>query len=110
LERFAARRLPRSPALRHGRGNLASGKAKVLLAACRSSVRAALFMGALVAARYNPVLKAFKERLIAAGKPKLIAIIAVARKLLTILNAMVRDNKPWREIKGKELDHAKASI
>ncbi|MCI0598468.1 MAG: IS110 family transposase [Beijerinckiaceae bacterium] len=57
----------------------------------RSCVRAALFMGALVAARYNPALKAFRQRLIAAGKPKLVAIIAVARKLLTILNAVLRD-------------------
>jgi hypothetical protein len=44
----------------------------------------------MVALRHNPVLKAFFERLIAAGKPKEVAIIAVARKLLTILNAIVR--------------------
>jgi transposase len=50
-----------------------------------ASVRTALFMGALVARRRNPVLEAFFERLIAAGKPKKVAIIAVARKLLTIL-------------------------
>jgi transposase len=42
------------------------------------------------------VLKAFFERLIAAGKPKKVAIIAVARKLLTILNAIVRDGTPWK--------------
>ena len=54
-------------------------------------MRRALFMGAMVAQRHNPVLKAFFERLIAAGKPKKVAIIAVARKLLTILNAIVRD-------------------
>ena len=72
----------------------------------RSCVRAALFMGALVAARYNPVLQAFKQRLIDAGKPKLVAIIAVARKLLTILNAVLRDSKPWRAVEP-ELAHAK---
>jgi transposase len=62
----------------------------------RTSVRAVLFMGAMVAKRHNPVLKAFFDRLIAAGKPKMVALIAVARKLLTILNAIVRDNRPWQ--------------
>lgn len=62
----------------------------------RTAVRTALFMGALVAMRFNPVLKAFFGRLVAAGKPKMVALIAVARKLLTILNAMVRDNKRWQ--------------
>ena len=63
----------------------------------RSSVRTALYMGALVASRRNPVLKAMRDRLVAAGKPKLVAIIAVARKLLTILNAIARDQKPWQQ-------------
>jgi len=63
-------------------------------------VRRALFMGAMVASRYNPVLKAFYERLIAAGKIKKVAIIAVARKLLTILNAIVRDGTPWKGTVG----------
>jgi transposase len=62
----------------------------------RSGVRTALFMAALVAARHNPVLHAFFERLRAAGKPKMVALIAVARKLLTVLNAMVRDNRRWQ--------------
>jgi transposase len=62
----------------------------------RAGVRAALFMGALVAARYNPTLKAFRDRLIGNGKPKLVATIATARKLLTILNAIIRDQKPWQ--------------
>lgn len=61
----------------------------------RTVVRTALFMGALVAARHNPVLKAFRDRLVAAGKPKLVAIIATARKLLVILNAILREQKPW---------------
>lgn len=54
-------------------------------------------MGAMVAARHNPVLKAFRDKLVAAGKPKLVAIIATARKLITILNAVIRDQQPWRE-------------
>jgi transposase len=62
----------------------------------RSAVRTVLFMGALVAKRRNPVLKAFFDRLVAAGKPKMVALIAVARKLLTILNAILRDNRPWQ--------------
>jgi len=62
----------------------------------RTQVRTALFMGALSAARYNPALKAFRDRLVAAGKPKLVALIATARKLLVILNAIIRDAKPWR--------------
>lgn len=62
----------------------------------RTTVRTALFMGALVAKRHNPALKAFFDRLRAAGKPKMVAIIAVARKLLTILNAILRDRRPWQ--------------
>ena len=50
----------------------------------------------MVAARHNGPLKAFYQRLIAAGKPKRLAIIATARKLLTILNAIIRDNNPWK--------------
>lgn len=84
-------------------------KGKSFIGGGRSSVRAALFMGALVAARYNPGLAAFKQRLIDAGKPKLVAIIAVARKLLTILNAVLRDKKPWRDVE-QGLVHAEASI
>ncbi|WP_421758802.1 IS110 family transposase [Devosia sp.] len=74
-----------------------SGKwrGKSLIGGGRTAVRTALFMGALVAARHNPTLKAFRDRLVAAGKPKLVAIVATARKLLTILNAIVRDKKPW---------------
>lgn len=62
----------------------------------RTSVRAALFMGAMVAIRRNATLKAFRDSLIARGKPKLVAIIATARKLLVILNAILRDQQPWR--------------
>ena len=62
----------------------------------RATVRSAIFMGAMVAARWNPQLKAFHQRLVTAGKPKMVAIIAVARKLLTILNAILRDRRPWQ--------------
>jgi transposase len=62
----------------------------------RKVVRTALFMGAMVAKRHNPILKAFFDRLVAAGKPKMVALIAVARKLLTILNAILRDKKSWQ--------------
>jgi len=75
-----------------------SGKwrGKSFIGGGRTDVRAVLFMGALVAKQHNPVLKAFFDRLIAAGKPKMVALIAVARKLLTILNAILRDNRPWQ--------------
>ena len=71
-------------------------KGKSFIGGGRTSVRTALFMAALVAARFNPVLKAFYQRLIAAGKPKILAIVAVARRLLTILNAIIRDRRPWQ--------------
>ena len=61
----------------------------------RSSIRAALYMAALVATRCNPAIKDFYLRLCNAGKPKKVAFTACMRKLLTILNAMVRDNRPW---------------
>jgi transposase len=61
----------------------------------RAPVRAALFMSALVAARRNPVIRAFYQRLLVAGKPKKLALTACMRKLLTILNAIVRTNTPW---------------
>jgi transposase len=71
-------------------------RGKSFIGGGRASVRKALFMGAMVAKKCNPVLKAFFDRLVAAGKPKLVALIAVARKLLTILNAIARDQKPWQ--------------
>jgi transposase len=71
-------------------------RGKSFIGGGRASVRSALFMGALTAARFNPVLKAFHQRLIVAGKPKMVAAIAVARKLLTILNAILRDKSPWQ--------------
>ncbi len=61
----------------------------------RAHVRAALYMAALVASRCNPVIRAFYQRLCAAGKAKKVALTACMRKLLTILNAMVKHRKPW---------------
>ena len=61
----------------------------------RAHVRAVVYMGALVASRRNVVLKAFYDRLLAAGKPKKLALVACMRKLLTILNAMLRTQQPW---------------
>lgn len=71
-------------------------RGKSFIGGGRTRVRTALFMGAMVATRWNPPLKAFFDRLVAAGKPKMVAIIAVARKLLTILNAILRDKTPWQ--------------
>jgi transposase len=68
-------------------------RGKSFIGGGRASVRRALFMGAMVARRHNPVLKAFFERLVAAGKPKKVALIAVTRKLLVILNAMARPGR-----------------
>jgi len=71
-------------------------RGKSFIGGGRTSVRTALFMGAMVAKKYNPVLRTFFNRLVAAGKPKMIALIAVARKLLTMLNAILRDRRPWQ--------------
>ncbi|CAH2605646.1 transposase (plasmid) [Rhodovastum atsumiense] len=62
----------------------------------RTVVRSALFMATWVATRCNPVIKPFYERLIASGKPRMVALVASMRKLLTILNAIIRDQKPWQ--------------
>jgi transposase len=64
----------------------------------RAAVRAVLYMSALVAVRHNPVLKAFYQRLRQAGKASKVALIACMRKLLTMLNAMLKQRMPWREI------------
>ena len=59
-------------------------------------MRAVLYMSTLVATRYTPVIKAFYERLLATGKLKKVALTACMHKLLTIMNAMVRDMTPWQ--------------
>ncbi len=63
----------------------------------RAKIRRVLFMAAQVAAMHNPVLKAFKQRLIDDGKKPKVAIVAVMRKLIVMLNAMVRDNETWKQ-------------
>lgn len=62
----------------------------------RADVRAVLYMATVAAVRFNPQLRTVYARLVAAGKAKKVALIACARKLLTILNAMMRTNTPWR--------------
>jgi transposase len=71
-------------------------KGKSMIGGGRAAVRQALFLAALSASRFNPALKLFYQHLCSRGKPKKVALIAVARKILTILNAMIRDQKPWQ--------------
>ncbi len=71
-------------------------KGQSFISGGRSEPRSSLFIAAMVAIRHNPPLKTFYLRLIGAGKAKKLALIAVARKLLTILNAILRDKKPWQ--------------
>lgn len=63
----------------------------------RRRLRSAIYMATLVATRHNPVIRAFYERLLDAGKPKKVALVACMRKLLTILNCMLRDGTSWDE-------------
>lgn len=69
----------------------------------RASVRGSLYMATLVATRFNPLIRTFYQRLLAAGKPKKVALTACMRKLLTILNAMLKHRTPW------QADHALSS-
>ena len=69
---------------------------KSMIGGGRGAARAAAFLAALVASRHNPALKVFYARLLAAGKPKMVALVAVARKILVTLNAMLRDKKKWQ--------------
>ena len=63
----------------------------------RASVRNSLYMATLVASRHNPVIRDFYQRLCEVGKPKKVALVACMRKLLIILNAMVKHNQTWNE-------------
>ena len=63
----------------------------------RADVRSMLYMATMSAIRFNAVIKPFYERLLAKGKPKKVAIVACMHKILTILNAIVKSNKPWDE-------------
>lgn len=76
-------------------------RGKRLIWGGRASVRTALFMAAMCGRRWNPALKLFYDRLKTAGKPTKVALIACARKLLTILNAMVRNNTRWMSQSAK---------
>ncbi len=64
----------------------------------RGNVRSVLYMGILSAVRHNPVLRVVYERLVLAGKAKMVALVACMRRLLGILNAIVRDRKPWVDV------------
>jgi transposase len=70
-------------------------RGKSFIGGGRTNVRAMLYMAAMSAARSNPILRTFYQRLLAAGKPKTVALVAVARKLIVILNAILRDEKSW---------------
>jgi len=72
-----------------------TSRGKRAIAGGRARVRQVVYMAALVATRCNPVIRVFYARLLAAGKPKKVALVACMRKLLTILNAIVRDQRPW---------------
>ena len=67
----------------------------------RARLRAVLYMGALVASQYNPVIRDFYRRLLAAGKPKKLALTACMRELLVILNSMLKHRSPWRDLTQK---------
>jgi transposase len=67
----------------------------------RAVVRTAVYMATHAARKWNPALKAFADRLAATGKPPKVVLIAVARKLLVIANAVLRDQKPWRNVAEK---------
>lgn len=70
-------------------------RGKSFIGGGRPQVRAMLYLGAMSAIRCNVVLQTFYRRLLAAGKPKQLALVAVARKLLTVLNAILREQRPW---------------
>ena len=72
----------------------------------RSRVRAVLYMGALVASRHNPAIRDFYQRLLAAGKPKKVALVASMRKLLVILNTMLNHGSPWRDMTQPVVAHS----
>ena len=79
--------------------NRDSGQARGKRFICggRATVRSALYMAAIVAMRHNAVIRRCYERLLAAGKPKKVAIVACMRKLLVIMNAMVKSRRPWND-------------
>ena len=73
-------------------------KGKRAIRGGRADVRAAFYMATLCAVRHNPVIRRFADRLAAAGKPKKVVLVAALHKLLTLLNAMLRDNLTWDQL------------
>jgi transposase len=82
----------------HDSGSSVRGQRHV--AGGRPEIRAMLYMAAVSASQFNPTIKRFYTRLVAAGKTKKVALVACARKLLTILNAMAKSNERWDALKG----------
>ena len=80
-----------------GRGTVWGGRARV---------RASLYMGALTASRWNPVIRDFYQRLLAAGKPTKVALTACMRKLLVILNSILRHRSPWYDLTVRVTDNS----
>jgi transposase len=74
-------------------------RGKRMIRGGRSYLRKMLYMAAVVASRFNPVIRAFYQRLLAAGKPKKLALTACMRKLVLIINAMVKNNQPWNQFR-----------
>jgi transposase len=72
-------------------------RGKRMIRGGRTYLRRMLYMAAVVASRFNPVIRAFYQRLVAAGKPKKLALTACMRKLVLILNAMIKNNQPWNQ-------------
>ena len=70
----------------------------------RARVRATLYMGAMVASRHNPVIRDFHQKLLTAGKPKRVALVACMCKLLVILNSMLKHGCPWRDMSPAVVD------
>ena len=72
----------------------------------RAKVRASLYMGALTASRWNPVIRDFYQRLLAAGKPTKVALTACMRKFHMILNSILRHRSPWYDLTVKVTDNS----
>ncbi len=72
----------------------------------RARVRTILYMGAMAASRHNPVIRDFYQKLLADGKPKKVALVACVRKLLVILNAMLKHGSPWCDMTPPEVAHS----
>ena len=88
----------------HDSGRL---KGKRCISGGRATLRTSLYMATLAATRFNPVIRVFYQRLLAAGKPKKVALVACMRKLLTILNAIVKSGSPWNDnLHTREVENA----